>query len=321
MARTAVKTPARARPAPSAVPRLAAHDLHLRRGHHHVLKGISLSVAPGECLGVAGHNAAGKSSLLGILAGWLHPTEGHVEIDGHHLHGGVPPEVGFAPQETSLYPHLTGRANLELFGRLYDLDARTLDARIEELVGRFELERFIDQEAVHYSGGVARRLHLALALIHRPRVVLLDEPTNGLDPSSRRTTLRIVADLLAEGTAVVMTSQLLGDLEVVSHRLMVLIDGERHLYEDTTALVGQMGAGTLYVELAQHPEARLDLGDIPGVLAVRVEHNSVTARLANTVEAVSGVLERLRQLGLQVAGVEVQPPSLEQLLHELVPDL
>src|SRR5579871_5883960 len=169
MSRTALQVTAhasRAEPAPPQPPRLEAHDLKFRRGHHLVLKDVSLEVEPGRCLGIAGHNAAGKSTLLGILAGWLHPSEGHVAIDGRHLHGGVPPEVGFAPQETSLYPHLTGRQNLELFGRLYDLDRATLDARIDDLVERFELQKFIDEEAVHYSGGVARRLHIALALVH-----------------------------------------------------------------------------------------------------------------------------------------------------------
>ena len=320
MARTAAQTAAPAQPGGDA-PRLVAHELDVHRGHHHVLKRVSLEVAAGECLGVAGPNAAGKSTLLAALSGWVHPTHGHVAIDGRRVHGGVPAEVGFAPQETSLYPHLTGRANLELFGRLYDLDTAALRERVSELVDQFELERFIDQEAHRYSGGVARRVHLALALIHRPRVLLLDEPTNGLDPGSRRTTLRIINDVAAAGTAVVMTSQLLGDLEVVSRRLMVVVDGSRHVYESTSDLISQMGAGTLYVELAQHAGDVGDLAQVAGVLSVRVEHNAITARLADTADAVPAVLERLRAAGVYATRVEVLPPSLEQLLRERVPTL
>ena len=322
MARTALKVKAPAGEPGPAPARLSAHGVHFRRGHHHVLRGVSLEVEPGRCLGIAGHNAAGKSTLLGVLAGWLQPSQGHVEIDGRHLHGGVPPEVGFAPQETSLYPHLTGRQNLELFGRLYDLDRATLEERIDELVDRFDLHRFINQAAHHYSGGVARRLHLALALIHKPKVVLLDEPTNGLDPSSRRTALRTITELLADGTCVVMTSQLLGDLEVVSHRLMVLIDGRRHLYEDTSDLIRQMGAGTLYLELAQHVvEGSLDLRGVPGVTSFRIDRSAITARLSDAGVAVEAVLARLERAGLHATNVEIQPPSLEQLLKEIVPEL
>ena len=322
MARTAVQVTAPAGNAGLAPVRLSAHGIHFRRGHHRVLEDVSLEVEPGRCLGIAGPNAAGKSTLLGVLAGWLHPSQGHVEIDGHHLHGGVPAEVGFAPQETSLYPHLTGRQNLELFGRLYDLDRVTLEARIDELVDRFDLARFINQHAVHYSGGVARRLHLALALIHRPKVVLLDEPTNGLDPSSRRTALRTITELMADGTSVVMTSQLLGDLEVVSHRLMILIDGRRHLYENTSDLIQQMGAGTLYLELAQHVvEGSLDLRGVPGISSFRIDRGAITARLADAGVAVGAVLARLERAGLHATNVEIQPPSLEQLLKEIVPEL
>jgi ABC-type multidrug transport system ATPase subunit len=301
--------------------RLTAHKIRFRRGHREILKGISLEVERGRCLGIAGPNAAGKSTLLGILAGWLHPTEGHVELDGRHLHGRVPPELGFAAQETSFYPHLTGRENLRLFGELYDLAPRPLERRIDELVERFELERWIDQEAVHYSGGVARRLHLCIALINRPAVLLLDEPTTGLDPGSRRNLLANVTELLADGVSVVMTSQLLGDLEVVAHRLMVVVEGRREIYEESDQLVAQMGAGTLYVELAQHRGATINLDGVPGVIAWKAEPNAVSARLADTVAALNAVLAELRSRGLHAARVEIQPPSLEQLLKELVPDL
>ncbi|HEX6547671.1 MAG TPA: ABC transporter ATP-binding protein [Candidatus Dormibacteraeota bacterium] len=301
--------------------RLVAHEIRFRRRHHEILKGISLELEPGRCLGIAGPNAAGKSTLLGTLAGWLHPSEGHVELNGRHLHGGVPPEVGFAAQEVSVYPHLTGRENLKLFGELYDLDRQPLERRIDELVDRFELEPWIDHEAVHYSGGVARRLHLCIALINSPQVLLLDEPTTGLDPSSRRNLLGNVVDLLQDGVSVVMTSQLLGDLEVVAHRLMVIVDGRRELYADTDELVAQLGAATLYVELAQHHGNGVDLDGVPGVISWKVEPNAVIARLADTVAPLHAVLERLARRGLHAARIEVQPPSLEQMLKELVPDL
>ncbi|HEX6348438.1 MAG TPA: ABC transporter ATP-binding protein, partial [Candidatus Dormibacteraeota bacterium] len=197
---------------------------------------------PGRCLGIAGPNGAGKSSLLGALAGWLHPTSGEVLLHGHPVHGRVPAEVGFAAQEVSFYPHLSGRHNLELFGRLYDLAGDQLRNRVDALVERFELEDWIEREARTYSGGLARRLHLAIALINEPDLVLLDEPTTGLDPGSRSTLVRVITELLDAGNAVVMVSQVLADLEIVAHRLMVVVEGRAVLEDEMESVMARAGA-------------------------------------------------------------------------------
>src|SRR6202022_2893772 len=201
---------------------LEARDLHVHRGRRHVVRGVSLAVEPGRCIGIAGPNGVGKSTLLGALAGWLHPTSGAVLLHGHPVHGRVPAEIGYAPQEASFYPHLSGRHNLELFGRLYDIPRPVLASRIDQLVESFDLEDWLGREAKCYSGGVPRRLHLALALINRPDVVLLDEPTTGLDPGSRSTLVKVIGELLEQGRGVVMVSQVMADLEVVADRLVVL---------------------------------------------------------------------------------------------------
>jgi len=225
---------------------LEVEDLHAARRGHPVLKGLNFTVAAGECLGVTGPNGSGKSTLLDALAGWLAPTRGRVRVLGRRVHAGVVPlELGFATQEIVLYPRLTGRENLALFGYMYGLRGRRLGARVDEMVKRIDLERWAGRAASSYSGGVARRLHLAIAFIHRPAVLLLDEPTGGLDPGARQELLKEVSQLLAQGTAVVITSQNLADLELLAHRVLILVEGEQRMLEDTSELVRRLGSAVI----------------------------------------------------------------------------
>jgi ABC-2 type transport system ATP-binding protein len=288
-----------------------------------VLKGITCAIGAGECLGVTGPNDAGKSTLLGAFAGWLPATRGSVIVSGRPVRGGVVPlSVGLATQDVTLYPRLTGRENLALFGYMYGLRERALADRADEMLRRFDLERWADRRAGTYSAGVARRLHLALAFIHQPALLLLDEPTNALDPGARQTLLQEVRELLAQGTAVVVTSQNLSDLELLAHRLLVMVDGEQRLLDDTQELVSRLGSGVVEIEVAEAGGRLLlepDLNGIEGVLSSRFQDGVLRAQVANPSRSLPAILSRLEKQGLLAARVEMRPPSLEQLLHELVP--
>lgn len=272
---------------------------------------------------MTGPNASGKSTLLGAFAGWLPASSGTVSVGGRPARGGIVPlEVGMATQDVTLYPRLSGRDNLRLFGYMYGLRERALEDRVDEMLGRFELERWADRRASTYSGGVARRLHLALAFIHRPALLLLDEPTNALDPGARQILLQEVRELLEQGTAVVVTSQNLSDLELLAHRLLVLVDGEQRLLDDTRELVSRLGSGVVEIEVAEtggHLPLEPDLNGIEGVLSSRFQDGILRAQVANPSRSLPGILSRLEKQGLLAARVEMRPPSLEQLLHELVP--
>ena len=286
-----------------------------------MVKGLSFSVPAGQCLGVTGPNGSGKSTLLAAVSGWLPLRKGQVRVLGKPLRSGIVPlEVGLATQEVTLYPRLTGRDNLALFAFMYGLRGAEQERRVTEMVERFDLGRWAARRASSYSAGVARRLHLAIAFIHRPPVLLLDEPTQALDPAARQVLLQSVAELLGQGTAVVITSMNLADIELLAHRVLVLVEGEQRVQEDTARLIRRMGSAVVEVELAEGGQDA-DLTGIEGVLSWAVDEGVLKAQVANSAQALPAILQRLERGGLVAARVEVRPPSLEQLLLELAPAL
>ena len=294
-------------------------DLHTSRRGRPVLRGVSFSVPAGQCLGVTGPNGSGKSTLLAAVAGWLPLDKGQVRVLGKPVRSGIVPlEVGLAPQEVTLYPRLSGRENLALFAFMYGLRGTELDARVDEMVRRFDLGRWTGRRAASYSAGVARRLHLAIAFIHRPAVLLLDEPTQALDPAARQVLLQSVAELLGQGTAVVITSMNLADIELLAHRVLVLVEGEQRIHEDTARLVRRMGSAVVEIELAEGSDGA-ELDGVDGVLSWTVEEGVLRAQVSNTAQALPVILQRLERKSVIAGRIEVRPPSLEQLLLELVP--
>ena len=303
-------------------PLLEADDISVRRQGKLAVVDLSLELTRGECIGIAGPNSAGKSSLLAAVSGWLAVSKGEVRLNGKRLQPGrVPVEIGLATQEPTFYPRLTARENLRLFGSLYDITGPELDNRIRDLLKVVELGDWADQPAASYSGGIARRLHLALALIHQPAVLLLDEPTVGLDPGTRHSLLRAIQNLRNAGTAVILTSQILSDLEVVSTRMLVLVDGRVAVDEKTKDLMRRLGSGLIVAELAELHEPKLDLEGVPGVLSWRVDEGLVKVRVSDPHRTIQAVMARLDRDGINVASLALEPPSLEDLLQELVPAL
>jgi ABC-2 type transport system ATP-binding protein len=295
-------------------------DLHTSRHGRPVLRGLSFSVPAGQCLGVTGPNGSGKSTLLAAVAGWLPLDKGQVRVLGKPVRSAIVPlEVGLATQEVTLYPRLSGRENLALFAFMYGLRGADLNARVDEMVQRFDLGRWTGRRAASYSAGVARRLHLAIAFIHRPAVLLLDEPTQALDPAARQVLLQSVAELLGQGTAVVITSMNLADIELLAHRVLVLVEGEQRIHEDTSRLVRRMGSAVVEIELAEGGGEGADLDGVDGVLSWTVEEGVLRAQVSNTAQALPVILQRLERKGVIAGRIEVRPPSLEQLLLELVP--
>ncbi|MGI8758698.1 MAG: ATP-binding cassette domain-containing protein, partial [Acidimicrobiales bacterium] len=222
-------------------------------GKVRALDGIDLEVAPGTVLGLLGPNGAGKTTAVRILTTIIRPDEGQVRVLGIDVverPEEVRARIGLAGQYAAIDENLTGRENLRLIGRLTHLPRKTIAARASELLERFELTAAADRPARTYSGGMRRRLDLAAALVHRPPVLFLDEPTTGLDIRSRSELWKIIEELVAEGTTLLLTTQYLEEADHLADRIAV-IDGGAVIAEGTSAeLKAQMAPTVLDLAFA-----------------------------------------------------------------------
>jgi ABC-2 type transport system ATP-binding protein len=282
------------------------------------LDGIDFQVPAGTVFGLLGPNGAGKTTAIRILTTILWPDRGRAEVLGLDVVGQadeVRYRIGLAGQYAAIDPNLTGRENLRLTGRLAQLPGADAQARADELLGRFELTDAADRPARTYSGGMRRRLDVAAALVQRPQVVFLDEPTTGLDIYSRNALWEMIRELVADGATVLLTTQYLEEADRLAHRIAV-VDGGRVIANDTpTALKAQLGSTV--IELGMDEAARaLQAGDLLAErLRVRPERDHATVRLTsgNGSRLLIDVLRLLDDHQLAPATLAVREPSIEEV--------
>ncbi|MSW83412.1 MAG: ATP-binding cassette domain-containing protein [Actinobacteria bacterium] len=283
--------------------------------------GVDLEVAAGEIYGFLGPNGAGKSTTVRILTTLLRPTAGRAVVAGHDVvsgASGVRRAIGVALQEASLDPLMTGRELLRLQGALHGLRRREAAARGEELLERVDLVAAADRRLATYSGGMRRRLDLALALVNRPRVLFLDEPTTGLDPASRAALWREVRALNADGTTVFLTTQYLEEVEQLAGRVGIIDQGRIAAEGTPSELKERLGGPALHidlVDLGRTEEARAALArfgpctDRPG--------GGLRVRTPEGARAIAPVVRVLDEAGIAVDAVEVDLPSLDDVFLAL----
>jgi ABC-2 type transport system ATP-binding protein len=201
--------------------------LSKRYGQLTAVADIELDVAAGETLALLGPNGAGKTTLLQLMAGVMQPDSGSVTLAGlgHPSQAAVRRAIGFAPQELAVYPQLSARENLRFFARLYGVTRAELDARVQVGLELADLVGRADQRAGTFSGGMQRRLNLACAIVHRPQLLLLDEPTVGVDPHSRNHLLESVAALRGSGVALIYSTHLMDEADRLCDRVAVMDRG------------------------------------------------------------------------------------------------
>lgn len=197
-----------------------------RFGSTQALAGASLSVHRGELLGLLGPNGAGKTTMIRAIAGRVALDEGTIAVFGRTVSQRDPrPEIGVVPQELAVYPRLTARENLEVFGKLYGVDGAALRERVEWALEWSDLKDRSKEQVKGFSGGMKRRLNIAIGLLHSPQVVLLDEPTVGVDPQSRERIYEMLAALQKSGVAVVLTTHHLEEAEKRCERIVIIDHG------------------------------------------------------------------------------------------------
>lgn len=229
-------------------PALEVGEVHKSYGAHEVLRGVDLRVEPGQILGLLGRNGAGKSTLITILCGLRRADSGSISICGHRPSSADAARlIGYAPQELGIYPDLSVAQNLAAFGELNGLGRRESASRAGEVMDLLGLAEKRGQRASHLSGGQQRRLHAGMAIMHRPRLVFMDEPTVGADVEARSQILRAVRQLADEGAAVVYTSHYLAEFEELGSDIAILNEGRI------------VASGTLEDIIAGHGHAEVTL--------------------------------------------------------------
>jgi len=209
---------------------------------------LSFSVEAGEVFGLLGPNGAGKSTTINILSGLLEPTSGSATVMGFDVQkepGKVKERIGVCPQEPAFFPYLTGKENVELMGNLQDMPKEKLRERTDWLLDQVGLGEASSRRAGKYSGGMVRRMSLAMALVHDPELAFLDEPTVGLDPQSRRATWDLISGLKERGRTVILTTHYIEEAEALSDRVGIIDHGKLIALDTPRALMEEHGAENL----------------------------------------------------------------------------
>jgi ABC-2 type transport system ATP-binding protein len=301
---------------------IRAENLSKRYGELRAVDGISFEVRRGEIYGLLGPNGAGKTTTLSMLAGLLQPDEGRILFEGTDI-GAEPLKVkqnlGVVPQEVALYEELTGRENLRFWGGLYGLGGTALKQAVERVLEQVGLTGKADSRVDKYSGGMKRRLNLSLGLVHSPRVVLMDEPTVGIDPQARANILDVVRSVAAAGTTVLYTTHYLEEAETLCDRVGIMDHG-RILAEGTLEELKQMlGDGELITVRGSFDadSAQARLGELEGARVINAEEGRLVLAASGDGKLAVDLLTRVLGSDLPVDGVSIQPPSLNSLFLKL----
>jgi ABC-2 type transport system ATP-binding protein len=284
------------------------------------LDGLTLAIEPGQVFGLLGPNGAGKSTTIKVLTTLTRPDSGTATVAGHDVlrqPDRVRRAIGVVAQKSGSDPMASGRDNLMLQGHLYGLRGRPLTQRVAELLDHFGLTDAAKRAVKTYSGGMQRRLDLALGLVHRPTVLFLDEPTTGLDPEARSALWQEITRLSTqEQITILLTTHYLEEADRLADQLAIVDHGRVIVGGTPHALKGELRGDAVHVELPESADAQAageTIAALAGVREVTVDGRVLSARADDGAAAVPGVLAALDRTGTPVAAVTVARPSLDDV--------
>lgn len=301
---------------------LKACDLVKRFGPRLAVNGLSFSVAPREIYGLLGPNGAGKTTTISMICGLLDADEGAVEVEGRRMGTkavAAKAAIGYVPQEVALYPNLSGRENLRFFGRLYGLHGAVLTEAIDRALTFVGLRERADDLVEGYSGGMKRRANIAAGLLHRPRLLVLDEPTVGVDPQSRNAILTSLQELAASDTAVLFASHYMDEVARLCDRVGIVDEG-RLIAEGTPAELLALYGDQPYVELTTRGpadelvDAFRRLSDVEGATATE---RGVRVASRNTAAVLPRLIETAGRVEIDLTDIKVHEGNLEGVFLRL----
>ena len=297
-------------------PPLRVDELVKRFGEMTAVAGVTLELAPGECLGLLGPNGAGKSTLIRSIAGRVIPDSGRIAIFGAPADSArARGSLGWIPQELALYPRLTCRENLQSFGHYHGVSGPALDRNVERCLTWATLSERSGELVKNLSGGMKRRLNMAAGLIHEPRVLLMDEPTVGVDPQSRNRIFEMIEQVLGEGVSLIYTTHYMEEAERLCDRIAIIDHGKiiaqgasaelvRNAFGSRSQVVARFAGSAERIEewAAQHGGRLID-----GTAQFSIDHPS----------AIGSLLEASARAGLELVDVSLRKPNLESVFLHL----
>lgn len=288
----------------------------------HAVKSVSFTVEAGEIFSLLGPNGAGKSTTISMICGLLPPNGGDATVLGHsivHEPQAAKSQMGLVPQEIALYEDLTARENLAFWGKMYGLRGQALSERVDEILALIGLEERQRERVETYSGGMKRRVNVGVALLHKPAVIIMDEPTVGIDPQSRRHILDGVKALQAEGATVLYTTHYMEEAQELSDHIAIMDEGEIiacGTHDELVRIVGQQDR----LDLQLLPPAEDVLAawrQVPGVHHVTAEDGALTVFVEDSNVTLPYLFDVANEHGVRIVGVAIQEPNLESVFLHL----
>jgi ABC-2 type transport system ATP-binding protein len=301
---------------------LNVRNLSKSYGENHAVRGISFSIARGEIFGLLGPNGAGKSTTISMLAGITSPSGGQIDFDGTDLfknRAAAKARIGLVPQELALYPTLSAWDNLIFWGQIYGLRGKQLQQRAGEVLEIIQLTERAHEAVNQYSGGMKRRVNLAIGLLHRPEILFLDEPTVGVDPQSRNAIFESVEALNRAGLTVVYTTHYMEEAERLCHRVAIVDNGQIIALDTPANLIRSRELGLIRLSILDGLVEAVEqqVGRLPLVSQVTRHDHTLDIQVHDTQQGLMDVLQITQGLKAQVTSLEIMESNLETVFLNL----
>lgn len=301
---------------------IIVQDLHKDFGEVYAVKGVSFEVRSGQVFSLLGPNGAGKSTTISMLSCLLRPTKGDAQVMGHSVTKdpqAVKEVLGVVPQDVALYLDLSARENLEFWGRMYGLRGANLRQRVDEVLELVNLTEHAKGKVGRFSGGMKRRINIGAALLHKPQILILDEPTVGIDPQSRRSILESVKELNRLGMTVLYTSHYMEEVQELSHFIAIMDHGQViacGTQDELVKIVGKLDRIDLTVN-DQQENVLAAWKRVDGVDSIKVNDSVISILAQDSNLVLPDLFDAAGRAGARITSVAIEEPNLETVFIHL----
>lgn len=303
---------------------LEVQNLVKKYGDFTAVKGVTFDIKEGEIFSLLGPNGAGKTTTISMLSTLYTPTSGDATIGGHSISKNpmaVKQVIGVVPQDLALYEDLTAKENLLFWGQMYGLSGKSLNSRVDEVLEQIGLVDKAKNRVKTYSGGMKRRVNIGVGLLHKPRLLFMDEPTVGIDPQSRRAILDTVKDLNKQGMTVLYTTHYMEEAEELSNRVGIIDHGELIAIGTQAELTKQVGqTETLILHIGENDDSEAlakSLVGVKDILEANASDHAVSVIAHEAEDVLAAVVTKANERGIKIRSIDIREPNLEAVFLQL----